>query len=91
MSVERLLQSVVCYVAYVGCTIGLAFSLGAPIGWVVGLVAAALPGGYLLSKQVEQVSLQRERQAYAPERLRPPGHYAPRDAGPAPEALSPPQ
>jgi hypothetical protein len=88
MGVERIAVRVVGYAAYATGVVGAAGTLGwsSTAAWLLLAGAGALPGGYLLAKDVAHRSLERDRARYAGEAYTPPP--AQRQPGPAPEPLN---
>jgi hypothetical protein len=85
---EAVMVRLVSYGAYVlGVTGGAAY-LGAPWGWLLLAVAGAIPGGYLLAKDMQGRELVRAAAANRPQSYqRPPDRSGP--AAPEPLTMPP--
>lgn len=68
---ERTVIRWTCYLAFVAGAAGLAWTLGASVapwaGWLVVLLAGAIPGATLLARALDDAQVARERERHAPE------------------------
>lgn len=78
-AVERVTVRFAGYGAYVLGIGGAAVWLGSPWGWVALAVAGGVPGFYMLRRDLDDRSVERDRDRLAPAAARP--------TGPAPEPI----